>query len=267
MRKQLLFMLTVLLTFTQGAWADKPMATITADPTPVPGLTYTGNAQTLINAGTASGGTMQYSLDDVNWSESLPTGTDWGFHLVYYRVVGDDDHADNPGGAIGAIIGKAPSYGLTVGPWTFDNVHTGWTGYSGAGTSISFNGLNNTMWSGNTYRYNDTDGCGYAYLGNNTINSKYAIFSTYKHTETVPAYTQKVLMWNYQLTSWSSCFDQTTALYAADNLDFLKTLPVDFTERYTDEEHGSDNFYHLANAVASSETPAYDIGHQSHWPW
>ena len=95
---RLLFMLTVLLTFAQGAWADKPMATITTAPTPVTGLTYTGNAQTLINTGTASGGTMQYSLDGSSWSTSLPTGINWGTYTVYYKVVGDASHADNPGG-------------------------------------------------------------------------------------------------------------------------------------------------------------------------
>ena len=107
MRKQLLFMLTVLLTFTQGAWADKPMATITAVPTPVPGLTYTGNAQTLINAGTASGGTMQYSLDDVNWSESLPTGTDWGVYTIRYYAEGDASHTDSEKQQISTLIGKS----------------------------------------------------------------------------------------------------------------------------------------------------------------
>jgi hypothetical protein len=107
MRKQLLFMLTVLLTFTQGAWADKPMATITADPTPVPGLTYTGNAQTLINAGTASGGTMQYSLDDVNWSESLPTGINWGVYTIRYYAEGDASHTDSEKQQISTLIGKA----------------------------------------------------------------------------------------------------------------------------------------------------------------
>ena len=230
-------------------WVDAPMASVTAAPTPIQGLTFTGNAQTLINAGTAGGGTMQYSLDGSSWSASLPTATNWGTYTVYYRVAADDNHTDNPGGTITAIIGKAPSYGLTVGPWTFDDVRTGWTGYEGAGTYISFNGLNDSKWSGNTYRYNDYDGCGYAFLGNNTANSKYAIFSTYKHTETVPSYTRKTLVWNYQLTSWSSWLVQTTALYAADNLAYLKTLPVDFTERYTD---GSGSFYHLAHLTQTS---------------
>ena len=224
----------------------QPMATITAAPTAIQELKYTGSAQTLVNAGTASGGTMYYSLDGSSWSTSLPSGTNWGTYTVYYKVVGDANHADNPGGVITAIIGKAASNGLTVGPWTFDDVRTGWTGYSGAGTSFYFNGLNNTKWSGSTYRYNDTDGCGYAYLGNNTVNSKYAIFSTYKHTETVPAYTRKVLTWSYKLASWSSWLVQTSALYAADNLDYLKNLPVDFTERYT---NGSGSFYHLAHLI------------------
>jgi hypothetical protein len=107
MRKQLLFMLTVLLTFTQGAWADKPVATITAAPTPVLGLTYTGNAQTLINAGTASGGTMQYSLDNANWSESLPTGINWGVYTIRYYAEGDASHTDSEKQQISTLIGKA----------------------------------------------------------------------------------------------------------------------------------------------------------------
>ena len=187
---------------TPKAWAT--MAGVTAAPTPVTGLTYTGNAQTLVNAGTVSGGTMQYSLDGSSWSTSLPSGTDWGTYTVYYKVASDATHTDNPGGTITAIIGKAPSYGLTLGPWTFDDVITGWTGYEGAGTSISFNGLNDSKWFGNTYRYNDTDGCGYAYIGTTTVNSKYAVYSTYTHTETVPAYTRKVLVWSYQLAGWAS---------------------------------------------------------------
>lgn len=229
------------------------MATITTVPTVIPGLTYTGSAQTLITAGVASGGTMYYSLDGSSWNTSLPSGTDWGTYTVYYKVVGDATHADNLGGMLTAIIGKAASDGTTIGPWTLDAQNSGWTGYEGAGTSTSFNGLNHTAWLGSTYRYDDSDGCGYAYLGTTTVNSKYAIYSTYKHTETVPAYTRKTLIWNYQLAGWTSYLSQTTALYAADNLAYLKTLPVDFTEGYTDEDHGSNNFYHLAHLTQQSQ--------------
>jgi len=234
------------------AWAQTA-ASVTAAPTPIVGLEYTGSAQTLINAGTASGGTMNYSLDGSAWSTTLPTGTDWGTYTVYYKAVGDAYHTDSESGTITAIIGKANSNGLTIGPWTFDAVITGWTGYEGAGTYSSFNGLNDTKWLGNTYRYNDADGCGYAYIGTTTVNSKYAVYSTYKHTETVPAYTRKVLTWSYQLAGWTSSRPQTTALYAADNLAYLKTVAVDFTEGYTDATHGSGNAYHLAHLVQQSQ--------------
>ena len=35
---------------------------------------------------------MQYSLDGENWSENIPTATDWKTYTVYYQVVGDSNH-------------------------------------------------------------------------------------------------------------------------------------------------------------------------------
>jgi len=63
-------------------------------PTAIEGLTYTGSAQALVNAGTAIGGTMYYSLDNSSWSADIPTGTDFGNYTVYYKVVGDTNHED-----------------------------------------------------------------------------------------------------------------------------------------------------------------------------
>lgn len=57
-------------------------------------LTYNGSAQALVTAGTATGGTMQYKLDDGEWTATVPTATDAGTYEVYYKVVGDDDHND-----------------------------------------------------------------------------------------------------------------------------------------------------------------------------
>jgi uncharacterized repeat protein (TIGR02543 family) len=172
----------------------------------------------------------------------LPTGINWGVYTIRYYAEGDASHTDSEKQQISTIIGKAKDmYGTDEGPWTFSDVRTGWT--AGAGTSISFNDLDNSKWSGNTYLSNDNDGCGYAYLGNTTQNSKYAVYSVYTHTENVPSYTRRVLTWNYKLLAWSSNLKQTTALYAADNLVYLKTLPVDFTETYTD---ASGSAYHLA---------------------
>lgn len=49
-----------------------PQASITTAPTAKTGLTYTGTAQPLVTEGTASGGTMRYSLDNTNWIETVP---------------------------------------------------------------------------------------------------------------------------------------------------------------------------------------------------
>ena len=86
-------------------WIDAPMATLTA-PTAISGLEYTGSAQELINAGSASGGELQYKLDNGAWSTSIPTATNVGTYTVYYRVVADDNHSDNPGSSVEVTIGK-----------------------------------------------------------------------------------------------------------------------------------------------------------------
>ena len=66
--------------------------TMTTTPAAVSGLVYSGEAQTLITAGTASFGTVLYSLDGTNFSDALPQGTDAGTYTVTYKVEGDDNH-------------------------------------------------------------------------------------------------------------------------------------------------------------------------------
>ena len=56
-------------------------------PTAKDGLTYTGEAQQLINAGISEDGTMKYSLDGKNFSEEIPTATLPGTYTVYYKIV------------------------------------------------------------------------------------------------------------------------------------------------------------------------------------
>ena len=57
-------------------------------------LTYTGSAQSLINAGSSSTGTIQYKLEGGSYSTSIPTATNAGTYKVYYKVVGDSNHND-----------------------------------------------------------------------------------------------------------------------------------------------------------------------------
>ena len=57
-------------------------------------LSYNTNSQILINAGTAINGTIKYSLDGNNFSESLPSATNAGTYTVYYKVFGNKNYSD-----------------------------------------------------------------------------------------------------------------------------------------------------------------------------
>lgn len=73
---------------------NKTPASVTTVPAAQTGLFYNGTDQALVTAGTASGGTMQYSLDGTTWSTAVPTGKNVGAYTVQYKVVGDATHTD-----------------------------------------------------------------------------------------------------------------------------------------------------------------------------
>ena len=70
-------------------------------------LTYTGSAQALVNAGSTSAGTLQYSTDGQTYSTSIPSATNAGTYTVYYRVVGDGNYNDVAAKSVTATIAKA----------------------------------------------------------------------------------------------------------------------------------------------------------------
>ncbi len=55
-------------------------------------IKYTGSAQTLVNAGSATVGTLEYSLDGTTYSTTLPKATKAGTYTVYYRVTGTSNY-------------------------------------------------------------------------------------------------------------------------------------------------------------------------------
>ena len=107
--------------YEEGEWESeefivaKAGSSVTA-PTAKTNLFYTGNPQALINAGSAEGGQIQYSLDCANWSPDIPTGTDADAYTVYYKVVGDENHEDTePGEIIVNIAPADPDYDVPTG--------------------------------------------------------------------------------------------------------------------------------------------------------
>lgn len=69
---------------TVGEEQDTPIVTA---PT-AKALTYNGSAQALVNAGSTTSGTMQYSLDGVTYSANIPAATNAGTYTVYYKIEG-----------------------------------------------------------------------------------------------------------------------------------------------------------------------------------
>ena len=108
-------------------------------PTAQENLTYTGQEQALITAGSVtSGGTMQYSLtENGTYSPDTPTGTDAGAYTVWYRVIGDENHNDTTPASVAVRIGQKP---LTITGVTA--VSKPYDGTTNAGIpSVTFDGV------------------------------------------------------------------------------------------------------------------------------
>jgi len=92
-------------TATQTFTIVKATPTVTA-PTGK-SLTYNGSAQALVNAGSTTAGTLQYSTDGQSYGTSIPSATNAGTYTVYYRVVGDANYNDVAAKSVTATIAKA----------------------------------------------------------------------------------------------------------------------------------------------------------------
>lgn len=84
----------------------KGISAVTSAPT-ANNLTYTGSAQALVTAGTATYGTMVYSLDGETYSDAIPTATNAGNYTVYYKVDGGTDYTGTTAQTVNVTINKA----------------------------------------------------------------------------------------------------------------------------------------------------------------
>ena len=82
-------------------------------------LTYNGQAQELVTAGTASGGTMQYAIGTKDaatqpYTTSIPTATEAGTYYVWYKVKGDDSYNDSEPDVIPVSIKEEVKHQHTI---------------------------------------------------------------------------------------------------------------------------------------------------------
>lgn len=98
--------------------SEKQPATVTKAPE-AKTLTYTGSAQELVTAGTATGGEMQYALGTKDaateeYTTSIPAKTDAGTYYVWYKVKGDDPYNDSEPDVIPVSIKEEVKHQHTI---------------------------------------------------------------------------------------------------------------------------------------------------------
>lgn len=88
-----------------------PTAMVVTPPSPATGLMYNGNPQALLTIpGSCNHGTVQYSIDSVTWTETIPEKTNAGTYTVYYRGHGDGVHyGDSEPGSFTVTIAPGPN--------------------------------------------------------------------------------------------------------------------------------------------------------------
>ena len=80
-------------------------------------LTYTGEAQALVTAGEAVGGTMVYRLgDEGEYSANIPQALDADTYTVWYMVQGDKNHNDTTPQSVEVTIEAPPAPTATPEP-------------------------------------------------------------------------------------------------------------------------------------------------------
>ena len=105
----------------------KASSTVSTDPA-AKTVTYNKQAQELVTAGAAEGGTMKYAVTTVDQepsadayifdNTSLPSQTDAGTYYVWYKAAGDENHLDSEPACISVDIRKADlALSLRIDNW------------------------------------------------------------------------------------------------------------------------------------------------------
>ena len=102
---------------------NKAQGSVTTSPTAITGLTPTGSAQALVNAGSGTG-IMMYNLDGGAWSSSIPTATNVGTYTVGYKAAESTNYTESTTGSVSVTINYASvDLGLPSGTkWATMNV-------------------------------------------------------------------------------------------------------------------------------------------------
>ena len=111
-------------------------------------LTYNGNEQELVTAGSTDFGTVLYSLDGETYSEEVPKGTSVGEYTVYYKVEGSDNWNAVEPQTVGVTIAESYTIKWKNGDETLETDN-----YVPGGATPEYNGETPTKADDTMYSY------------------------------------------------------------------------------------------------------------------
>lgn len=174
-------------------------------PTAKPSLTYTGEAQELISAGSTTNGTLQYSTDGTNYSTDIPTGTEAKTYTVYYKVTGDDYYNDVAAQSVEATITKASN---SITDLTCDNIVFGGTPSPSATATFGMV----------TYAYSQQEGGTYEAWNTSNAKGTWYVKATVADTDNYNGAEQVI---SFQVTAQQEATPNASIDYSAETLTGL----------------------------------------------
>lgn len=158
-------------------------------------LTYNRGSQALLNAGSTSHGTIQYSSNGSSWSTTIPSQTNADTYTVYWRLAGDSNHTDVSSTSISATIAKTTPVVATS---------------PSASTGLTYTGSNQNLLSGGSMKHSSSDTT--------------AVAGTFTYAQGKNAGTYNSLTWSFAPTD-STNYNSTSGTVSG-SVSIAKANPV-----------------------------------------
>ena len=219
-------------------------------------LTYNGQAQPLVTAGSTVDGTMQYRLGYGTWGTTVPTATKAGTYTVYYRVTGDKNHNDVAAASVSVTIARKA---VTVTADNADKVYG--AADPGRFTATVYGTVGNDKVTytlrraaGENVGAYDITASGNATQGNYDVTFVNGTFTITKATNAVTGLT--ISGWTYgdkaNAPRAKATFGTVAYTYSnAESGDFTATVPVNAGTWYVKAAVAGTDNYDGAQAVKS----------------
>ena len=104
---------------------NKAQSSYKEEPSDIAGLTYKGEPLELVEAGETDDGVIKYCVGDKEgtYSDAIPTGTEPGTYVVWYKVEGDSNHLDSEPKSVTVTIGENDKTSLNKAIENGDQLH------------------------------------------------------------------------------------------------------------------------------------------------